>query len=107
MFIWGSLGLLLPGGRSSVSRHAGPREDGLVASLFRDPRQARDAPRSVVDEYGPGVLADPRVLGSLLADLLPGEPQAARIIIAAAEADIAGGLLIVSCMARMSTRRSG
>lgn len=53
----------------------------VLASIAADP------------DYGPGTLSNPIVLSNLLKDLLPGSTREKRIIVAAAEADLAGTLL--------------
>jgi hypothetical protein len=64
----------------------------MTMSPFDDPRQVRNALRTVATEYGVDVLSMPQVMSNLLADLLPDEPRAARILIAAADEDVTGKL---------------
>ncbi len=54
--------------------------------------EARDALSSVVADFGPRVLSDPRMLGSRMSDLLPDSPKERQLLITAAEADVAGEL---------------
>jgi hypothetical protein len=54
--------------------------------------EARDALSSVVADFGPRVLSDPRMLGSRMSDLLPDLPKERQLLITAAEADVAGDL---------------
>jgi hypothetical protein len=54
--------------------------------------EARDALSSVVADFGPRVLSDPRMLGSRMSDLLPDSPKERQLLITAAEADVAGDL---------------
>ncbi|HSZ28502.1 MAG TPA: hypothetical protein VK784_01940, partial [Pseudonocardiaceae bacterium] len=54
--------------------------------------EARDALSSVVADFGPRVLSDPRMLGSRMSDLLPDLPKERQLLITAAEADVAGEL---------------
>jgi YVTN family beta-propeller protein len=53
---------------------------------------ARSALREIVQEYGPDALSEPSTMSSLVADLLPGSPRIARILVAAAEDHIADRL---------------
>jgi hypothetical protein len=64
----------------------------MAATQFEHGDQARLALRAIVAEHGPGVLSEPRVLGNLLADLLPDSPRIARIFVAAAQDKIADEL---------------
>src|ERR1700749_3988225 len=52
--------------------------------------EVRDALNTAVDSYGKRVLNDPRVLGNLVADLLPDLPRERSLLVTAAEAGIAG-----------------
>jgi hypothetical protein len=54
--------------------------------------EARDALSSIVADFGPRVLSDPRMLGSRMSDLLPDLPKERQLLITAAEADVAGEL---------------
>jgi hypothetical protein len=54
--------------------------------------EVRDALNTAVDSYGKRVLNDPRVLGNLVTDLLPDLPRERSLLVAAAEAGIAGEL---------------
>ncbi len=54
--------------------------------------EARDALSSVVADFGPRVLSDPRMLSSRMSDLLPDLPKERQLLITAAEADVAGEL---------------
>lgn len=54
--------------------------------------EARDALSSVVADFGPRVLSDPRMLGSRMSDLLPDLPKERQLLLTAAEADVAGEL---------------
>ncbi len=54
--------------------------------------EARDALSSIVADFGPRVLSDPRMLGSRMSDLLPDLPKERQLLITAAEADVAGDL---------------
>ena len=45
--------------------------------------------REIVADYGPAALSDPAMLSSLLADLLPGATRVARVLVAAAEDQVA------------------
>jgi hypothetical protein len=56
---------------------------------FEHADEAAAALRELVAEQGPGILSDPLMLGSLLADLLPAAPSAVRILVAAAEDHVA------------------
>jgi hypothetical protein len=48
--------------------------------------EARQALAAAVKDYGPGVLANPSLLGNLFKDLLPGAPREASLLVAASEA---------------------
>jgi hypothetical protein len=54
--------------------------------------EAHEALSSAVASYGPRVLSDPRILGNLVADLLPDLPRERSLLVTAAEADVAGEL---------------
>jgi hypothetical protein len=54
--------------------------------------EARDALSSIVADFGPRVLSDPRMLSSRMSDLLPDLPKERQLLITAAEADVAGDL---------------
>jgi hypothetical protein len=54
--------------------------------------EVRDALSTAVDSYGKRVLNEPRVLGNLVADLLPDLPRERSLLVAAAEAGIASEL---------------
>jgi hypothetical protein len=54
--------------------------------------EAREALSSIVADFGPRVLSDPRMLGSRMSDLLPDLPKERQLLITAAEADVAGEL---------------
>ena len=59
---------------------------------FEHADEAAAALREIVAEQGPGILSDPMMLGSLLADLLPAAPSAVRILVAAAEDHVADAI---------------
>ncbi len=61
----------------------------MTVMPFEHADEAAAALREVVAEQGRGVLSDPLMLGSLLADLLPAAPSAVRILVAAAEDHVA------------------
>ena len=54
--------------------------------------EAHEALSSVVADYGQRVLSDPRMIGSLVGDLLPDLPRERSLLVTAAEADVAGEL---------------
>jgi hypothetical protein len=54
--------------------------------------EAHEALSSVVAAYGPPVLSNPRMLGSLVTDLLPDLPRERSLLVTAAEAGIASEL---------------
>jgi hypothetical protein len=54
--------------------------------------EAREALSTAVTSYGRRVLDDPRMLGNLVADLLPDLPRERSLLVTAAEADVAGDL---------------
>ncbi len=54
--------------------------------------EAHDALSTAVDSYGQRVLSDPHILGNLVTDLLPDQPRERHLLVAAAEADVAGEL---------------
>ncbi len=59
---------------------------------FADASEVRGALGAIVTEYGPEVLSRPDAMSGLLADLLPDAPKAVRLLVAAAEADVARSL---------------
>ncbi|HUC58736.1 MAG TPA: hypothetical protein VMA95_15140 [Streptosporangiaceae bacterium] len=59
---------------------------------FEHADEAAAALREIVAEQGTGVLSDPLMLGSLLADLLPSAPNAVRVLVAAAEDRVADSI---------------
>jgi hypothetical protein len=52
--------------------------------------QARTAVRSIAQDYGPAALSNPEFLNSLLRDMIPDSPREASVLVAAAEANVAG-----------------
>jgi hypothetical protein len=52
--------------------------------------QARTALRSIAQDYGPPALSNPEFLNSLLRDMIPDSPREASVLVAAAEANVAG-----------------
>jgi cell division septum initiation protein DivIVA len=64
----------------------------MAVTPFRNPQQIQAALELLVDECGSEALSLPGVLPGLLADLMPYEPQAIRILTAAAEIDLLGQL---------------
>lgn len=61
----------------------------MAAMPFEHAEEARQALRAVVAEHGPEVLSSPGALSNLLSDLLPDAPRVARILVAAAQDQIA------------------
>src|ERR1700689_2402701 len=64
----------------------------VAVSAFEHADEAGAALCEIAAECGPGVLSDPTMLASLLADSLPAAPGAIRILVAAAEDGVADGL---------------
>src|SRR2546423_7961833 len=54
--------------------------------------QAHQVMESLVRDYGPQVLSNPQLLKNLLGDKLPTSPREASLLVAAAEAGVAGML---------------
>ena len=54
--------------------------------------EAREALSSMVTDYSKRVLSDPRMLRSLVTDLLPDLPRERNLLVTAAESDVAGDL---------------
>jgi FHA domain len=61
----------------------------MAAMPFEHAEEARQALRAIVAEHGPDVLSSPSALSNLLSDLLPDAPRVARILVAAAQDQIA------------------
>src|SRR5215468_1021462 len=64
----------------------------MAATPFEHAGQARLALRAVVTEHGPEMLSRPRELANLLADLLPDDPRIARVLVTAAQDQVADEL---------------
>lgn len=64
----------------------------MAAMPFEHAEEARLALRAIVAEHGPEVLSSPSALSNLLSDLLPDAPRVARILVAAAQDQIADEL---------------
>jgi hypothetical protein len=64
----------------------------MAAAPFEHAGQARLVLRTIVAEHGPQVLSSPGALANLLSDLLPDAPRIARILVAAAQDQIADEL---------------
>lgn len=64
----------------------------MAATPFEHAEQARLALRAIVAEHGPEVLSSPAALANLLSDLLPDSPRIAKILVAAAQDQIANEL---------------
>ncbi len=64
----------------------------MAAMPFEHADEARQALRAIVAEHGPEVLSSPSALSNLLSDLLPDAPRVARILVAAAQDQIADEL---------------
>jgi FHA domain len=64
----------------------------MAAAPFEHAEQARLVLRTIVAEHGPQVLSSPSALANLLSDLLPDAPRIARILVAAAQDQIADEL---------------
>jgi hypothetical protein len=64
----------------------------MTESQLDSSGEARDALSSVVADFGPRVLSDPRMLSSRMSDLLPDMPKERQLLVTAAEADVAGDL---------------
>lgn len=64
----------------------------MAATPYEHAEQARLALRAIVAEHGPQVLSSPGALANLLSDLLPDSPRIARILVAAAQDQIADEL---------------
>jgi len=64
----------------------------VTAMPYEHAEQARTALRAIVAEHGPGVLSSPATLANLLSDLLPDAPRIARLLVAAAQDQIADEL---------------
>src|ERR1022692_3839800 len=56
-------------------------------------REARATLRTVVQDHGTAALSNPQLMNSLLQDLMPGSPRESRVLVAAADADVAGILM--------------
>ena len=52
--------------------------------------QARAAVRTIANDYGPPALSNPEFLNSLLRDMIPDSPREASVLVAAADANVAG-----------------
>ena len=65
----------------------------MSGNSFDQQGEAREALRTAVSTYGSRVLGDPRILGNLVADLLPDLPRERSLLVAAAEAGVAGELM--------------
>jgi hypothetical protein len=81
------VGLGAPAGASSAYAPPPPAPGQLDAYL-----EAHEALNSVVANYGPRILSDPRMLGNVVADLLPDLPRERSLLVTAAESDVAGDL---------------
>jgi hypothetical protein len=55
--------------------------------------EARPTLRTVVQDHGTAALSNPQLMNSLLQDLMPGSPRESRVLVAAADADVAGILM--------------
>src|SRR5215471_5726084 len=64
----------------------------MAAMPFEHAEEARQALRAIVAEHGAEVLSSPSALSNLLSDLLPDAPRVARILVAAAQDQIADEL---------------
>src|SRR5215813_7227237 len=64
----------------------------MAVTPFEHAGQARLALRAVVAEHGPELLSRPRELANLLADLLPEAPRIARVLVTAAQDQVADEL---------------
>jgi hypothetical protein len=64
----------------------------MAATLFEHADQASLALRAIVSEHGPESLSRPRELANLLADLLPDAPRIARLLVTAAQDQVARDL---------------
>jgi hypothetical protein len=64
----------------------------MAATPFEHADQAGPALRVIVTEHGPDMLSRPRELANLLADLLPDAPKIARLLVTAAQDQVAGEL---------------
>lgn len=64
----------------------------MAATPFEHAEQARLALRAIVAEHGPEILSRPAALSNLLSDLLPESPRIAKILVAAAQDQIANEL---------------
>ena len=54
--------------------------------------EAREALSTMVTDYSRRILSDPRMLGNVVTDLLPDLPRERRLLVTAAESDVAGEL---------------
>jgi hypothetical protein len=54
--------------------------------------EAREALSTMVTDYSKRILSDPRMLGNVVTDLLPDLPRERRLLVTAAESDVAGEL---------------
>jgi FHA domain len=61
----------------------------MAATPFEHADQASRVLRAIVAEHGPELLSRPRELGNLLADLLPDAPRIARLLVTAAQDQVA------------------
>jgi hypothetical protein len=61
----------------------------MAATPFEHADQASRALRAIVTEHGPELLSRPRELGNLLADLLPDAPRISRLLVTAAQDQVA------------------
>jgi len=61
----------------------------MAATPFEHADQASRVLRAIVAEHGPELLSRPRDLGNLLADLLPDAPRIARLLVTAAQDQVA------------------
>ncbi len=64
----------------------------MSGNSFGDQDEVRDALSSAVNDYGKRVLSDPRMLGSLVNDLIPDLPRERSLLVTGAEAGIADEL---------------
>jgi hypothetical protein len=61
----------------------------MAATPFEHADQASRVLRAIVAEHGPELLSRPRELGNLLAELLPDAPRIARLLVTAAQDQVA------------------
>jgi hypothetical protein len=64
----------------------------MAATPFEHADQASLALRAIVTEHGPELLSGPRELANVLADLLPDAPRVARLLVMAAQDQVARDL---------------